>query len=545
MDKKRPNIIYMFSDEHRWQSLPFTEEPHIQTPNMARLAAEGTRFDNCTSTSPICVPYRAMLMTGQWPHQNGYVSNHTYGDGKSIGITSPTLGHVFSQGGYKTGYVGKWHLKNNTCRHAGFEYFKHWLYGDDHWDTEVRDIPSGKDFKSIKGYNAIGMTDQAIGFMDEAADDDRPFFLMLSLNPPHWQWDDAPDEYMALYPDEEMMFRPNVEEKYKEGKERSYFRNYQAHITGVDVQLGRIMDYLKKKGLEEDTILIYTSDHGSSFGSNGVGSKANPFDESVRIPFILRHPGHIPAGQVAYNNIGTMDMFPTLCGLAGITPPSRCGGEDFSPVLHGLPGPDPETQFLTVNSFPRNYIRNQVLEEHTTYFCPFRGVRSKRYSYVVNAAGEWFLYDNQNDPYQMNNLVNDPDFADVKAKMRKELDQWLAKAEDPYIPEAWRELPLPERIAKQNRYYTLLPFENEWKKYKANALKSVLGDATRDQTEVLRTAANRVFDEDFFGLYKALSNELTAKRRQGTQPLDEIRQRLAAHEKKYKDIFKAEANNLL
>ena len=116
-------------------------------------------------------------------------------------------------------------------------------------------------------------------------------------------------------------------------------------------------------------------------------------------------------------------------------------------------------QFLAVNHFPRNYFRNQVREEHTTYFCPFRGVRSKRYSYVVNAADEWFLYDNKNDPYQMNNLVDDPAYAEVKAKMQKELDQWLAKAEDPYIPEAWKKLPLPERIAKQNQHYTVLGFD--------------------------------------------------------------------------------------
>jgi arylsulfatase A-like enzyme len=398
---KRPNIVYVFSDEHRWQSMPFTEGPQMITPNMERLAAEGTSLNNCCSTSPICVPYRAMFITGQWPHQSGYVSNHWYGDGKSIGINSPTIAHAFRQGGYKTGYVGKWHLMNETCKNAGFEYFKHWLYGDEHWDTQVRDIPSGEDFHSVKGYNAIGMTDQAIEFMDDASQGEQPFFLVLSLNPPHWRWDDAPEEYMKLYPDEKMTFRPNVEEKYKEGKERFYFQNYQAHITGVDVQLGRIMDYLKEKGLEEDTILIYTSDHGSSFGSNGVSSKANPFDEAIRIPFIARWPGHIPAGKTIDHNVGTMDMFPTLCGLAGITATAECGGENFSPVLQGMPGPDPETQYLCVNSFPRNYLRNVVRGEHTTYFCPFRGVRSKQYSYVVNADGEWFLYDNENDPYQM------------------------------------------------------------------------------------------------------------------------------------------------
>jgi len=542
---KRPNVIYVFSDEHRWQSMPFTMEPHMITPNMERLAAEGMSLDNCCSTSPICVPYRAMLMTGQWPHQSGYVSNHWYGDGKSIGINSPTIGHAFKQAGYKTGYVGKWHLMNETCKNAGFDFFKHWLYGDEHWATEVRDIPSGGEFETVEGYNAIGMTDQAFEFMDDASTGEDPFFLMLSLNPPHWRWDDAPEEYMKLYPDDNMTFPPNVEEKYKTGRERFYFQNYQAHITGIDVQLGRIMDYLMEKGIEEDTILVYSSDHGSSFGSNGVGSKANPYEESIRIPFIVRWPGHVPAGQTADQNVGTMDMFPTLCGLAGISATAECGGEDFAPVLLGQPGPDPETQFLCVNSFPRNYFRNQVRGEHQTYFCPFRGVRSKQYSYVFNAAGEWFLYDNKNDPYQLENLVDDPNFADVKEKMQKELDAWLAKAEDPYIPEEWKKLPLPERIAVQNRYYTVEPFTKEWNAYKADALKPTVAQATPAQAEKLQAAADRVFDEDFFGLYKALSNELKGKKRKGVRPLREIKIQLAAHEEKASAAFKAEADQIL
>lgn len=542
---KRPNIIYFFSDEHRWQSLPFTEEPHIHAPNMARLAAEGISLNNCCSTSPICVPYRAMLITGQWPHQSGYVSNHWSGDGKSIGLTSPTIAHAFRDGGYKTGYVGKWHLMNETCKNAGFEYFKHWLYGDNHWDTEVRDIPSGEGFHHEKGYNAIGMTDQAIEFMDDAVSGEKPFFLMLSLNPPHWQWDDAPEEYMKLYPDAEMTFRPNVQEKYKSGTERFYFRNYQAHISAVDVQLGRVMDYLKEKGLEKDTVLIYSSDHGSSFGSNGVSSKANPYDEAIRIPFIARWPGHIPAGKVIDHNVGTMDMLPTMCGLAGIAPTPQSGGLDFSSVLQGQSGPDPETQFLTVNSFPRNYFREQVDGESSTYFCPFREVRSKQYSYTVNSAGEWFLYDNKNDPYQMKNLVDDPAYAAVKAHLQTELDQWMAKAEYPYIPEEWKKLSLPDLIAKENQYYTVLSFEGAWKKYKADALAPVSKNATAEQMGKLRAAAEQVFDEDFFGPYKAMSDELTAKKRQGTRALDEVRKALDELVKKHQERFQTEVAQIL
>ncbi len=536
--RSRPNIVYVFSDEHRWQSLPFAEEAHIHAPNMMRMAAEGTQLRNCVSTSPICSPYRAMLMTGQWPHQSGYVSNHWLGDGRSIGITSPTLGHVFSQGGYRAGYIGKWHLMSETCANAGFEVFQHWLYGDDHMKTEVRDVAAGEDFHTESGYNAVGMTDQAIEFMDSR--DDRPFFLMLSLNPPHWRWDDAPEEYMALYPDEEMSFRPNVIGEWKEGRQRFYFRNYQAHISAVDDQLGRIMDYLKAAGLEEDTIVIYTSDHGSSFGSNGVGSKANPFEEAVRVPFVVRCPGQIPSGRTVGATVGTMDMFPTLCGLAGLGVPSHCGGRDVSSMLFGGADAGPETQFLTVNNFPKNYFRNLVLQEHTIPQCAFRAVRSERYTYAVHSEGEWFLHDNQADPYQMNNRIDDPALADVKTHLRAELETWLSIAEDPFIPDAWRALPLPERIAEQHRHYTLLPFEQERAQYKQDAVAAVGGTVSDELTE----AADRIFDAEFFGLYLALHKESAGGKRWSDEPAEEIRRRLEQLERERSAMFRTEVNRI-
>ncbi|MBN2583615.1 MAG: sulfatase [Planctomycetes bacterium] len=544
---RRPNILYVFSDEHRWCSLPFTEMPQVVAPNMERLAREGTRFDNCCSTSPICIPYRGMLMTGQWPHQSECISNDYFVNGDVIGLKSPTIAQTFKKGGYVTGYVGKWHLRNETAKNAGFDYFKHWLYGDDHWETPMRDIPSGEDFKPQKGYNAIGMTDQALDFIRQHAGGDKPFLMMLSLNPPHWRWDDAPDEFVKLYPEDELPYRPNVtEERYKKDKERLYYQHYHAHITAVDRELGRLMAALKELGIEDDTILIYTSDHGSSFGSNGVGSKGNPFDEAIHVPLIVRWPGRVEAGRVADHNIGTIDLNPTLCGLAGLNAPPECSGQDFSSAVLGKDGPDPESQFILVNNFQRNYYKTQLDPDGSNFFYPYRGVRTKRYTYVVYAEGEWLLYDNQKDPYQLKNLVNDPAYADVRADLRRQLDQWLAKAEDPYIPAEWRELSLPDRIARENRHYSLLPFKRQWDKYKADAVAAhrAKPEAAGKEKD-LQAAADRVFDEAFFGRYKALHNELNGQKRWSKRPLDELRTELAAHEKKAAEAFKAEVDKLL
>lgn len=563
--KKRPNIIFVFSDEHRWSSLPFTEMPEVIAPNMTRMAQEGMQFDNCCSTSPICTPYRGMLITGRWPHQSGYVSNdymggYDAGDKNDLNPAAnlfgasrffdshPGIADTFKEAGYVTGYVGKWHLDEESVYEAGFDYHKNWLYGDNHWETEVRDVPSREPYWTHKGYNAIGMTDQALEFIGQQADSEKPFMLMLSINPPHWQWDDAPEEFVKLYPESRLPRRPNVTDpKYKEGNEKLWYQHYHAHITAVDCQLGRLMDSVKNMGLDENTVIIYTSDHGSSFGSNGLGSKANPFDEAIRVPFIVHWPGHVPAGQVSDRNFGTMDIYPTLCGLAGITPPAFCGGQDFSPVLLGRPGPDPASQFIAVNSSQRNYFRTVLGQDdgqNLMRMHPFRGVRTKRYTYVVYAKGDWLLYDNLNDPYQMRNLVNEPAFAGVKAELRKELDAWLAKAEDPFIPDDWKKLSLPDRIDAQNRYYTLLPYKKQWDKYKSDMLAPYLPGKTAEQQEQLRAVADRIFDDSFFGFYKALHRELSGAKRNSQRPLDELRVELAAHEKKYADRLRAETGRV-
>ena len=378
---KRPNIIFFFSDEHRWCTLPFTEAPEVVAPNMARMAREGTRFDNCCSMSPICVPFRGMLITGQWPHQSSCISNDYFGNAKVVGAESPTIAHTFKKAGYVTGYVGKWHLEEESVYDAGFDYHKNWLYGDEHWATKFRDVPSHEPYKMDNQYNAISMTNQALEFMGQHAKGDKPFFLMLSLNPPHFRWDDAPEEFLKLYPEDKLVYRPNVvDEKYKKDTERLNYRHYHAHISAVDRELGRVMDALKQQGIEEDTLLIYTSDHGSSFGSNGVSSKTNPFDEAVRVPFVVRWPGHVPANKIVDHNLGTIDLYPTLCGLAGATPPAHCGGQDFSSVLLGKPGPDPASQLILANNSQRNYFQTELEPDKKSFFYPFRGVRTKRYT---------------------------------------------------------------------------------------------------------------------------------------------------------------------
>jgi arylsulfatase A-like enzyme len=542
---QRPNIIFAFSDEHRWCSMPFTEMPEVVAPNMERMLREGTSVDNCVSTSPICVPFRGMLMTGMWPHQSSIISNEYFGNTDVIGLEAPTIAHIFKEAGYATGYVGKWHLKNDTCANAGFDYFKHWLWGDNHWETQVRDIPGGEDFHTEEGYNAIGMTDQALEFIRGCAGGEQPFLMMLSWNPPHWRWYDAPEEFVKLYPQDEIPFRPNVtEERYKQGSQLTHYRHYHAHISAVDVQLGRLIDALDELGIADNTVLIYSSDHGSSFGSNSVGSKANPYDESIRVPFLVRWPGQVPAGQRSDRMIGTIDLFPTLCGLAGLQAPKHCGGLDFSGVLLGGDGPDPESQLILVNNVRRNYYRTVVDPGARNHFYPFRGVRTKRYSYVFNADGEWLLFDNQKDPYQLNNLANDPAHADLRADLRARLDRWMAQAEDPFIPEEWSALSLPDRIHAQNRYYTVMRAKGQWDRYKEDILrKHVAMPVSATKMALIRQACDGVYDIEFFGQYKGLDQEI-ASRKEAGEELGDLPVRLSELEREHLDRFNSEVQRI-
>jgi arylsulfatase A-like enzyme len=423
-----PNVVFVFSDEHRWQSMAHTELPEVYTPNMTRLAAQGTEFTRCISNYPVCSPYRAMMMTGRWPYEQGVIDNNI-----ALSPEHMTIGKAFQQSGYDTGYIGKWHLVGTRAEPFGFDHSLIWERTNAHWDESIY-YPADGDPVQPKGYNATLMTDQALEYM--RAHQNEPFFLMLSLNPPHANFLDAPDPKLALYPEGSLPRRPNTSgldpELGEEGNvlkanDWAHYRGYHAHISAIDDELGRVMAALDELGIADDTILIYTSDHGSMFGSHGVGSKRQPFEESIRVPFIVRWPGNIPSGEKVEALFGTIDLCPTLCALAGIAVPEDFQGQDFSGhVLRG-DGPAPESQFIM-------HIAKENASGGNEHPAPiFRGVRGPRYTYAVLAEGGGMLFDNETDPFQMNNRYADPVMADVRRGHHAMLEKCLRAASDPFI----------------------------------------------------------------------------------------------------------------
>lgn len=428
----KPNIIFVFSDEHRYQSMGHTEMPQMKTPTMDRMAAEGFSFRQCVSNYPVCSPYRAIVMTGRWPYQTGVIDNNI-----PLDPALPTVGKAFQAAGYRTGYIGKWHLgKGNDARPFGFDHSIIWAGTNTHYDKSTY-FKDGEQGVTPQGYNATLMTDQALAFM--GAQGEQPYFLMLSLNPPHSNFTDAPPEKLALYPEGSLPFRPNYRlPKAEEGsvfaKNGSpHYEGYHAHISAVDDELARLLAAVARAGAAENTIIVYTSDHGSMHGSHAVGSKRQPYEESVRIPMIIYGAGHVPRGVQHDALIGAIDMVPTLCGLAGIPAPEGCAGKDYSGVvLDGEIPPERDAQFIM-------HIAKDNASKGNAHPAPiFRGVRTARYTYAEGPEGPMCLFDNQADPYQMKNLVGEADYATERASLQRQLAVWLKRADDPFTSSANR-----------------------------------------------------------------------------------------------------------
>lgn len=394
---------------------------------MTRLAKEGVRFRNCLSNYPVCSPYRATLITGKWPYHSGVIDNgiRVVSDGNSFG-------DVFRRAGYRTGYVGKWHLQGRggvyeepgPGRH-GFDWWRVWYRTNNHWDTSFyfEDSPDAK--RTPKGYNATLMADQALDFIRRNRDA-QPWCLFLSLNPPHSNFLDAPDEQKQLYDPAARPWRPNVAERRRQNERlRATAQGYSAHITAVDKELGRLLGALDETGQAQNTIVVYTADHGEMLGSHDRTGKRLPWEESCRVPFFARWPGAIPAGREVEAMLGAIDIMPSLCSLAGLPIPATCDGLDLSAAFRGGTVREPESQFLM-------HIDKHHASGGINHPAPlFRGVRTKRYTYARWPDGPWLLYDNQEDPFQQHNLIDDPTRKALASELEGLVQDWLNTTDDP------------------------------------------------------------------------------------------------------------------
>jgi len=413
---EHPNIVFVFADQMRVQAMGHAGNSQVRTPNMDGLASEGASLTHAVSCCPVCTPYRACLLTGRYPLSTGMVLNDV-----RLPTTEVTIAHALRDAGYDTAYVGKWHLDGPARggftppgpRRQGFDFWAvgnctHKYFHSVYYRDE--DTPFFWD-----GYDAEAQTTLAVDYIRERGT--RQFCLFLSWGPPHNPYRDAPEDCLAMYDAAGIRPRPNCPDPAPED-----LAGYYAHVTALDRQLGRIMAALAECGLADNTILVFTSDHGDMLGSQGVHRKQWPWDESTLVPFLVRCPGVIPAGTRPRVLLNVVDVMPTLMAMAGVPVPDTVEGTDLSEALAGrAPGPE---SALIVSVCP--FAENQGPE--------WRGVRTERHTYVRTRQGPWLLYDNEADPCQRTNLVENAGHPRLRGRLDDMLAEWLTRTDDEFLP---------------------------------------------------------------------------------------------------------------
>jgi arylsulfatase A-like enzyme len=445
---KRPNIVFIMTDDHAAHAVSAYGSRINKTPNIDRLAKEGMRFENCFVTNSICTPSRAAILTGKYSHLNGVpVFNH-------IDNSQPMLQKYLQQAGYHTGMVGKWHLGGNRGKEGEPTGFDYWniLPGQGAYFDPVM-IEMGER-KKLTGYATDVITDIAIDFIKKRPQD-KPFFLMYHHKAPHRNW--QPDEkyrkqFENIVVPEPATFNDDYKGKsdasrlatnhidndlndndlkmkppeglsgqaLKKWKYQRYMRDYLACVQSVDDNIGRFLDWLDKNGLAENTIVIYTSDQGFFLGEHNMYDKRFMYEESLRMPFLIRWPGKIKPGSVSKGMILNVDFAPTMLDAAGVKTPADMQGRSFLPLLEGKTPRDWRTAM---------YYRYYHPGHHNV--AAHYGIRTDRYKLIYfNKLDQWELYDLRKDPRETRNVYSDPGYAKIVEALKKELQRLKKEMKD-------------------------------------------------------------------------------------------------------------------
>ncbi|MCE9519141.1 MAG: sulfatase [Verrucomicrobia bacterium] len=410
-----PNVLVVVADQWRAQAFGYTGDPNVKTPNFDKLAKESACFTNAVSGLPVCSPMRATMLTGQRPLTHGVFINDV-----PLNPEAVTIGKVFKAAGYDTGMIGKWHVDGHGRtiwipreRRQGFDYWK--VLECTHSYNASPYFSDSPEKQVWKDYDAKAQTDDLCAYLRERKPGGRPFIMFLAWGPPHNPYETAPAKYKALYDPAKLTLRGNVPANM-EGETRKNLAGYYAHCSALDDCMGEIMKTLGDTGLRDDTIVIFTADHGDMLGSQGMQRKQRPFDESVRVPMLMSWPKGGLKTEKLKAPINAEDIMPTLLGLSGVAIPKSVEGLDYSAYLRGGANPGDDTTVIQCPNPFGEWTRQQGGRE-------YRGVRTVRYTFVRDLNGPWLLFDNETDPLQMNNLVNKPE----QAKLQGDLDALLMK----------------------------------------------------------------------------------------------------------------------
>ncbi len=456
----RPNIIFIMTDDHDLQAMSAYGSRLNKTPNIDRLADEGVRFNHCMCTNSICEPSRATILTGKYSHKNGVLDNMTNFDGSQT-----TFPKLLQRAGYQTAMIGKWHLKSDP---TGFDYWSV-LPGQGQYYNPVFRQPGGR--KQYTGYVTNVTTDLALDWL-EKRESGKPFCMLFQHKAPHRNFA-PPLRHLDLFKDEDIPEPPTLFDDYwgrsaaasqqklsihdemneydlklqpqrhqndqqrkewneayrdrirewekggMEGEEltrwkyQAYMQDYLRTVKAVDESVGRLLDYLDQSGLAENTVVVYTSDQGFFLGNHGWFDKRFMYEEPLHMPFIVRYPRGIKGGSVRDDLVLNVDFAPTFLDLAGASIPGDMQGRSIRPLLSGQ-RPDDWRTSMYYHYY--EYPSWHMVKRHY-------GVRTERFKlihfyYDIDA---WELYDLKEDPHEMNNVISDPAYTDVRDRLKAEI----------------------------------------------------------------------------------------------------------------------------
>jgi arylsulfatase A-like enzyme len=462
-DAKRPNIVFLFSDDHAYQAISAYGHGLNQTPNLDRIAKEGMLFRNCYVTNSICGPSRAVILSGKYSHLNGFYTNQA---SEKFDGSQQTFPKLLQGAGYQTAIVGKWHLVSDP---TGFDYW-HILPGQGIYYNPPM-IDNGKQVRH-SGYTTDIIGDLSLEWLKNR-DKNKPFLLMCQQKAPHREWSPAPkylnkyddvtipepdtlfDDYAgrgkaehaqdmtiaktmndtdlkftfpkSMTPEQAKLWHEAYDAENEafrnaklEGKDlvrwkyQRYIKDYLRCIDSVDENVGRVLDFLDKEGLADNTIVVYASDQGFYLGEHGWFDKRWIFEQSVKTPLLVRWPGVTKPGSVSQAMVANVDFAQTLLEAAGVSVPAEMQGRSLVPILKG------ESPADWRNSFYYHYYEFPGPHAVRRHY----GVIDRRYKLVhfyEPEVAEWELFDLEADPKELTSVYNDPKYAAERARLEKEL----------------------------------------------------------------------------------------------------------------------------
>ncbi len=412
---KRPNIIFILSDDHRWDHLSILDHPFIKTPQLDRMARQGVLFENAFVTTSLCSPSRACFLTGLYAHSHGVKNNLTPWNNSNV-----TFLEMLKSFGYDTAFIGKWHMPGELPELKGVDHFVTFtVQGGQGRYFDCPLVVNGKPEPSRKPYITEELTDRSLEFIEKSRD--NPFCLFLAHKAAHHQFL-PPPEYAGMYDEVELNLPPEADPWITTTKGHMFYgtlgpmslqyRNYCETLTALDAEIGRVLDKVEEMGIAEDTAIIYAGDNGYFWGEHGLVDKRWPYEESIRAPYIVQYPRLISRpGIRADQMITNVDLAPTALEMAGVRPPDYMEGESHRRILLD---PSASGREAWLYEYFRDYPYNVP-----SHFA----VRTKTHMYIEYTTGRGpELYNIVKDPREKKNLIGTPEGEKLKPRLKSMLE---------------------------------------------------------------------------------------------------------------------------